>query len=137
MTAIVLSPRTGAVLAMSNWPRVNANDPSKVGLAANNAVGLNYEPGSTFKVVTIAGALSDGVISPSSVFTVPDSIRVADRTIHDSELHPTERLTTGEILAQSSNVGAIEIAKDLGSSTALSLDPQLRLRLADRCRPAQ
>jgi cell division protein FtsI/penicillin-binding protein 2 len=101
---------------MSNAPRVNANEPTKVGVATNNTVGLNYEPGSTFKVVTIAGALSDGVISPRSVFTVPDQIHVADRTIHDAELHPTERLKTGQILAQSSNVGAIEIAEDLGSS---------------------
>jgi cell division protein FtsI/penicillin-binding protein 2 len=116
VVAIVLSPRTGAVFAMSTWPRVNANVPTKVGVATNNAVGLNYEPGSTFKVVTIAGALSDGVISPSTVFTVPDSIHVADRVIHDADVHPVERLKPGEILGQSSNVGAIEIAEALGPS---------------------
>jgi cell division protein FtsI/penicillin-binding protein 2 len=113
VTAIVLQPRTGAVLAMANWPRVNANDPSKVGLSENYAVGLNYEPGSTFKVVTVAGALSDGLISPATVFTVPDQIQVSDRLIHDSDIHPTERLTPGEIIGQSSNVGAIEIAEQL------------------------
>jgi len=114
--AIVLSPRTGAILAMSSWPRVNANVPAKVGLAANNAVGLDYEPGSAFKVVTVAGALSDGIISPSSQLVVPDSIRVADRTIHDAEFHPTESLKIGQILARSSNVGAIKIAEKLGPS---------------------
>jgi cell division protein FtsI (penicillin-binding protein 3) len=113
VTAIVLSVRSGAVLAMSNWPRVNANDPAKVGVAENYAVGLDYEPGSTFKVVTVAGALSDGIISPNTEFKVPDSIQVADRTIHDSDIHPTEMLRTGQIIAQSSNVGAIEIAEDL------------------------
>jgi cell division protein FtsI/penicillin-binding protein 2 len=116
VTAMVLSPRTGAIFAMSTWPRVNANVPSKVGVAEDNVIGLDYEPGSTFKVVTIAGALSDGVISPSTVFTVPDQIQVADRTIHDAELHPVERLKPGEILAQSSNVGAIEIAEALGKA---------------------
>jgi cell division protein FtsI (penicillin-binding protein 3) len=114
VTAIVLQPRTGAVLAMANWPRVNANDPAKVGLSENYAVGLNYEPGSTFKVVTVAGALSDGLISPATEFTVPDQIQVRDRLIHDSETHPVERLRPGQIIGQSSNVGAIEIAEQLG-----------------------
>lgn len=115
-TVIVLQPRTGAVLAMSNWPRVNANDPAKVGLSENYAVGLGYEPGSTFKVVTFAGALTDGLISPSTQLTVPDQIQVADRLIHDSEVHPTEVLKVGQILAQSSNVGTIEIAEKLGAA---------------------
>jgi cell division protein FtsI (penicillin-binding protein 3) len=114
VTAILLQPRTGAVLAMSNWPRVNANDPAKVGLSENYAVGLNYEPGSTFKVVTMAGALTDGLISPATQLTVPDQIHVADRVIHDSDIHPTETLNVGQILAQSSNVGTIEIAEKLG-----------------------
>ena len=114
VSVVLLSPRTGAVLAMSNWPRVNANDPAKVGLSQNYAVGLDYEPGSTFKIVTVAGALSDGLISPATEFTVPDQIQVADRVIHDSEIHPTEKLRVGEILGRSSNVGAIEIAEQLG-----------------------
>lgn len=114
VTAIVLQPRTGAVLAMANWPRVNANDPAKVGLSENYAVGLNYEPGSTFKVVTVAGALSDGLISPATEFTVPDQIQVRDRLIHDAETHPVERLRPGQIIGQSSNVGAIKIAEQLG-----------------------
>jgi cell division protein FtsI/penicillin-binding protein 2 len=56
------------------------------------------------------------VISPRTVFSVPDSIQVSDRTIHDADPHPVEQLTTGEILAQSSNVGAIKIAEALGPS---------------------
>jgi cell division protein FtsI (penicillin-binding protein 3)/stage V sporulation protein D (sporulation-specific penicillin-binding protein) len=111
-TAIVLNPQTGAVLAMSTWPRVNANIPSN-GDAANDALSL-YEPGSTFKVVAIGGALSDGLITPNTIFTVHDCIQVANYCIADSEYHPTEALTTTNILAQSSNVGAIEIAEKLG-----------------------
>jgi cell division protein FtsI (penicillin-binding protein 3) len=114
--AIVLDPRTNAILAMSSWPQVNANDPSRVGIAENYAVGLDYEPGSTFKIVAIGGALSEGIITPQTDFTVPYSIHVADRTIHDAEFHPTETLDTTQILAQSSNVGTIRIGERLGDS---------------------
>jgi cell division protein FtsI/penicillin-binding protein 2 len=106
-----MNPDTNTVLAMANWPRVDANDPTAVGLARNYATELDYEPGSTFKVVAIGGALADGLISPTTRFTVPDSIQVADRTIHDADFHPTETLTTTKILAYSSNVGAIKIGE--------------------------
>jgi cell division protein FtsI (penicillin-binding protein 3)/stage V sporulation protein D (sporulation-specific penicillin-binding protein) len=96
---------------MANWPLVNANNPSAVGLAKNYAVSLNYEPGSTYKVVAIGGALADGLISPSTTFTIPYRIRVADRWIHDDDYHATEKLTTAKILAYSSNVGAVKIGE--------------------------
>jgi cell division protein FtsI/penicillin-binding protein 2 len=110
-TAIVMDPTSGAVLAMANWPQVNANDPGASPAAAieNRAVGFAYEPGSTFKAVTVSGALQQGLASPSSTFNVPDLIHVADRTIHDDTEHPEETLTTSQILARSSNVGAIKI----------------------------
>jgi cell division protein FtsI (penicillin-binding protein 3) len=57
----------------------------------------------------LAGALAQGAIVPSTSFAVPDQIQVADRTIHDDTEHPEETLTAAEILAQSSNVGAIKI----------------------------
>ena len=116
-TAIVIDPTDNRVLAMANWPRANANDPASVGTAKNYAISLNYEPGSTFKVVAIGGALAEGLVSPSTRFTVPYSIRVADRTIHDDEYHATEPLTTGQILAYSSNVGAIKIGERLLASS--------------------
>ena len=61
-TAIVMDPRTGAVLALANWPQVNANDPSASAQEdmEDRAVGFDYEPGSTFKVVTVSGALAGG-----------------------------------------------------------------------------
>ena len=86
-TAIVLDPRTGAIYAMSSWPRVSANDSAAVGLAENYADQLIYEPGSTFKVVAIGGALSDGIISPDTTFTIPPCIQVANYCITDSETH--------------------------------------------------
>jgi cell division protein FtsI/penicillin-binding protein 2 len=110
-TAIVMNPDTGAILAMANWPQVNANDPGGAPAEAleNRAVGFDYEPGSTFKSVTVSAALQEGLITPTTGFEIPDQIQVADRTIHDDTEHPGESLTTAQILAQSSNVGAIKI----------------------------
>ena len=115
-TAIVMDPRTGALLAVANWPQVNANDPGAypAGAAEDRAVGFDYEPGSTFKAVTVSGALQEGLITPSTPFNIPDQIQIADRTIHDDTEHPEETLTTAQILARSSNVGAIKIGGLLG-----------------------
>jgi cell division protein FtsI/penicillin-binding protein 2 len=115
-TAIVMDPRSGAILAMANWPRIDANN---IGAAptyarANLATGFDYEPGSTFKIVAIGGALSDGLVTPQSSFYLPPQIQVADRTIHDAETRGAETLTTSQILARSSNVGAIRIGLLLG-----------------------
>ncbi len=110
-TAIVMDPRTGAILAMASWPQVDPNDPASSSPEAmeNRAVGFDYEPGSTFKAVTVAGALQQHLVTPSTSFSIPDQIQVADRTIHDDTEHAEESLTTAQILAQSSNVGAIKI----------------------------
>jgi len=112
-TAIVMEPRSGSILAVANWPSANPNDPAASTPAAlqDRAVGFTYEPGSTFKEVVVSGALQEGLISPSTPFNIPDQIQVADRTIHDDTEHPEETLTTSQILARSSNVGAIKIGK--------------------------
>jgi cell division protein FtsI (penicillin-binding protein 3) len=119
-TAIVLDPKTGAVLAMAMEPGYNANEfplAAAKGLQANHAVADVYEPGSVFKVVTIGGALSDGLVTPQTKFTLPYSIRVADRVIHDAEPRGTETMTVAQILQRSSNVGAVTIAeKKLGQA---------------------
>ena len=118
-TAIVMNPRNGAILALANWPQVNANDTGAEPEEdmEDRAVGLDYEPGSTFKVVAISGALEAGLITPSTTFNIPDQIQVAEKTIHDDTEHPEEMLSTAQILARSSNVGAITIAKLEGTET--------------------
>jgi cell division protein FtsI (penicillin-binding protein 3) len=118
-TAIVMNPDTGAILALANWPQVDANDPSVSPEEdiEDRAVSLDYEPGSTFKVVAISGALEAGLITPSTTFNIPDEIQVAEKTIHDDTEHPEEMLTAGQILSRSSNVGAITIAKLEGAET--------------------
>ncbi|MGH9093062.1 MAG: peptidoglycan D,D-transpeptidase FtsI family protein, partial [Acidimicrobiales bacterium] len=86
----------------------------------NLAVSQIYEPGSVFKLVTFSAALQDGLISPTTAFTVPDQIQYDGSTFHDAETHPTEQLTATQILAQSSNIGTSEIAHDLGESRLLA-----------------
>ena len=110
-TAIVMNPNTGAILALANWPRVNANDLSGSPSfdTEDRAVIFNYEPGSTFKAITVAGALQDGLVTPQTQFDVPPVLQVADRQIHDAEDHGDETLTVAQILKVSSNIGADEI----------------------------
>jgi cell division protein FtsI (penicillin-binding protein 3) len=117
-TAIVMNPNTGAILALANWPRVNANDPAGAPSFANadRAVSFNYEPGSTFKAFTVAAALQDGLVSPDTQFNIPPVLQVADRQIHDAELHGYETLTTAGILKYSSNIGADLIGMRLGAT---------------------
>ena len=113
-TAIVMDPRTGSILAMSNAPTFDANrfSTAPADERRNRAVTDLYEPGSTFKIVTIAGALEDNVVTPDTSFTLAPTIQVADRVIHESHIRGTERMTVRQILSESSNVGTITIAKD-------------------------
>jgi cell division protein FtsI (penicillin-binding protein 3) len=115
-TAVVLDPRTGGVLAMAVAPGFDANryPQTSADVHRNVAVTDTYEPGSTFKLVTVAGALSEKLVNQNTPFTLPYSIQVADRVIHDAEPRGTETMTVAQILARSSNVGAITLAKLLG-----------------------
>src|SRR6266581_5227299 len=115
-TAIVLDPRTGEILAMAVEPGYDANrfPFAAPELQRNRGVTDTYEPGSTFKLVTVAAALSEHLVSPSTAFTLPYTIQVADRVIHDAEPRGTVRYSVAQILAKSSNVGAITLAEMLG-----------------------
>jgi cell division protein FtsI (penicillin-binding protein 3) len=121
-TAIVLDPHTGAVLAMAVAPTYDANSFPSVPKDAqrNRAITDTYEPGSTFKLVTVAGALSTGIVTPQEKFTLPYEIQVADRRIHDAEPRGTETMSVAKILSKSSNVGAITLAELLGKNRLAS-----------------
>lgn len=116
-TAVVLDPSTGEIYAMATAPTFDANRFAEASPDAqrNRTVSDTYEPGSTFKLIPVAGALSEGLVTPHSAFTLPTSIQVADRVIHEHEPRPTVRMTVADIVAQSSNVGAITLAQELGS----------------------
>ena len=116
-TAIVMNPRNAQILAMANWPTVDPSNPAGASPQAlqNMATGFTYEPGSTFKAFTVAGALMEHLVTPSTVFDLPVELQVADRTISDAEPRGPESLTVAQILAQSSNVGAVKIGLEVGA----------------------
>jgi cell division protein FtsI (penicillin-binding protein 3) len=115
--ALVMDPRTGELLAIANWPRVDANEIGAVPDYArmDRAVQSAYEPGSTFKPFTVAGALQQGLVTPTTQFNLPPVIQVADRTIEEAHPRGPVTLDTAGILAQSSNVGTVIIGQRLGS----------------------
>ena len=115
-TVIVMDPKTGAILAQASAPTFDPNISSTITLnkLRNPAVQEVYEPGPTGKVITVAAALQEGLVTPQSVFTIPYKMKVADEYFHDHEKHPTQRLTTTGLLAVSSNTGSIQIGQKLG-----------------------
>jgi cell division protein FtsI (penicillin-binding protein 3) len=115
-SAIVMDPHTGAVLAMATAPGFNANrfPTTRADRRRNRAVTDTYEPGSTFKLVTIAAALEENVVTPGSSFVLPPTLQVADRVIHEAHIRGTERMAVREIVERSSNIGTITIAQRLG-----------------------
>jgi cell division protein FtsI (penicillin-binding protein 3) len=116
-TAVVMDPRTGEILALANWPRVDANDVGGAPASArlNRAIQTSYEPGSTFKAITISGALEEKLVEPETRLAVPAMLQVADRTIGEAHDGGGGNLTVAEIVARSSNVGSVMIGLKLGA----------------------
>ncbi len=141
-TAVVLDSHTGDILAMASLvapgnPGYSTGTGSVAGLAPigsstngngqsseiapveaseNAATNSVFEPGSVMKIATFAGALQRNLITPSEVFSVPDTLNIAGYVFHDAEVHPVQEMSATDILAQSSNVGTITIASKLGAS---------------------
>jgi len=113
---LVMRVEDGAIVALANAPGYDNNRFSEASVEAQRDRVLTdpYEPGSTFKAFTIASSLEERAVTPASTFVVPDYIRVADRVIHDSMPHETKIMTPADVLKESSNVGAIQVAQRLG-----------------------
>ncbi|HIJ94464.1 MAG TPA: transpeptidase family protein [Desulfuromonadales bacterium] len=115
--ALVMESATGKVLAMANYPTFNPNAYSRYSLTLlrNRVVADSFEPGSTFKVFTIAAALENGTIKPTDVYNCENGVyKIAGRTIHDD--HPHSSLTVSEVIKYSSNIGAAKIAFKMGDN---------------------
>jgi cell division protein FtsI (penicillin-binding protein 3) len=117
-SAVVLDPRTGGILALAVEPGFDANEYPTVAKweqdrLRNTAVTDTYEPGSTFKIVTVGGVLESNIVSPSTKFRLPYRLPVADRVIHDALPRGTQTMTVSEILSRSSNVGVVTLALQL------------------------
>ena len=115
-TVILQDPNTGALLALANWPKFNPNAAADAPAEArmNRAISAIYEPGSTFKLITLAAAFDQNLTRPDEVFDCENgSLVVGGRRIHDHKAYG--KLTVSEILANSSDVGAMKIALRLGA----------------------
>lgn len=106
----------GSIVALANSPGYDNNEFGEAPVEAqrDRVITDPYEPGSTFKAFTVASALESGRVTPETTYTVPDHMAVADRTIHDSRPHETKVMAPADVLRESSNVGAIQVAQDLG-----------------------
>ena len=115
-TVVVMNPNSGEILAMANWPKFNPNAAADVAGQTwmNRAVSIASEPGSTFKLITLAAAFDQGLTRPDEVFDCENgAVYVSGHRIRDHK--PFGLLTVSEILAKSSDVGAIKIALRLGA----------------------
>jgi cell division protein FtsI (penicillin-binding protein 3) len=111
---VVMQPKTGAILAMAQWPTYNPADVTNVNETTNISVANVFAPGSTLKPVTVAAALEDGGQTPMSTYTIPYSITMDGLyNFHDAEYHPTVGYTIAGILAHSSNVGMVQVAQHI------------------------
>jgi cell division protein FtsI (penicillin-binding protein 3) len=114
-TAIVIVPRTGAILAMAHVPSFNPNAFGQYErrLWRNRAITDSFEPGSTLKILLAAAALESGMCTPNSEFYCEEgAYRIGRNVVHD--VHPHETLTLQDILKYSSNIGAAKVGQKLG-----------------------
>ena len=122
VSAVIMDPATGEILALATAPGFDPNNFShtKSSLLKIPSVQEVYEPGSTGKVMTMAAALEEKVVTPTTVFKIPDKIQRADKIFKDHDNHPVWKLTSTGILAKSSNVGAIKISERMSENTLFS-----------------
>src|SRR5438132_11946747 len=114
LSIIAMSPSTGEILGMANYPTFNPNEYARSPQNwSNHAVSQTYEPGSTFKIVTVASAIEEGLATPTDLIDCQmGSIVVFGRLIHDHK--PFGLLTVKQIVEKSSDVGAIKLGLRLG-----------------------
>ena len=116
-TVVIIQPKTGAVLAMAQYPTYNPSDVTNVDQTTNLAVQAQFQPGSTAKVITASAALERGGQTPMSAYKIPYQIREGGQFIHDAEWAPGEHYTIAGIIAHSSNIGMSQVAKHISEQT--------------------
>ncbi len=115
----VLDARTGQVLALAASGSFDPQNPASIraGQSLNPNVQQVFEPGSVNKIVTMAAALEKGLITPRTVYTVPQTVQTGGITVRDAWWHPTQKFTATGVLAESSNVGTLAIADQVGKQS--------------------
>jgi len=115
---VVMEPSTGKLLVLADSNAVNPADVEATAEEDRTARSVQaiFEPGSVGKVMTFAAALEEGVITPEDSWTVPYTWTAANgQTFRDSHEHDVQRLTSAQVLAESSNVGTVQIGEKLSS----------------------
>ncbi len=115
--AIVMDPKTGAILAMAVFPTYDPNtrEVTDENVYVNSAISELYEPGSVFKIVTVVSALNEGLVTPSTTYYDQGQIVVGGRVIKNAGGAMYGRVTITDLLAHSLNVGAAHVSKKLGA----------------------
>lgn len=117
-TVIVMNPQTGEILALASNPQFNPNIPAerKSSWVRNRAINDEYEPGSTFKMITAAAALEEKLVKPSDVYSgYGGAYKVGNYTIRD--VHPLGNITFRQAVEQSSNIVFAQVASKIPSKT--------------------
>lgn len=116
---VAMNVKTGEVLALANNPSYDAANPgaSEAGDLGNRAVTEAYEPGSVQKVLTMAALADKGLVTPGTEVVVPPSIASGDGVVKDSYSHGTINLTARGIIANSSNIGTIQLTRKLDKAS--------------------
>lgn len=114
---VVMEPQTGAILAMASRPTYDPNRyaSSNFDAFSNRAISAQYEPGSIYKVITMAAAIDTGVITPTTVFTDAGSISMGGRVFFNSNRRAYGRITLKDAFARSLNVVTVQVAQRLGA----------------------
>ncbi|MEW6582387.1 MAG: penicillin-binding protein 2 [Actinomycetota bacterium] len=127
VSVVVMRPSDGAIYAMATVPRYDPNNRAKLPADRRNLPAVhNYEPGSTFKIVTIAGALEEGLVTPKTAFVLPPTLTMFKGTPYATTLHEahdrgTVTYSVSEILKYSSNIGTVKVAERLSEINKFEL----------------
>ncbi|WP_051750427.1 peptidoglycan D,D-transpeptidase FtsI family protein [Phycicoccus jejuensis] len=118
-TVVIMDARSGDLLSVASYPTFDPDtDVGKKGAQLDNkAFSDVFEPGSTAKIMTMAAALEEKTVTPSTPVVIPNRLPRYDRSFKDSHEHPTQYRTVAGTLAESSNIGTILVSETLKSST--------------------
>jgi cell division protein FtsI (penicillin-binding protein 3) len=116
-SVVIIDPKTGAVLAMAQWPTFNPSTITNAAQATDIPVQNSFQPGSTAKVITASAAFERGGQTPMSPYNIPYEIVRGGQVIHDAEWAPGERFTIAGIITHSSNIGMSQVVQHVPEQT--------------------
>lgn len=117
-SVIVMDPKTGKIIAMAAYPNFDPNsyNTEPIDLFTNMNTSQVYEPGSVFKVITMAAGIDAGLVAPSTTYTDTGKVEVNDRTIQNSDKLAHGQQTMTQVLEKSLNTGAVFVVQKLGKN---------------------